>query len=48
MVSVSIAPENKPGIENPNKVITGIKAFLRACLYITTFSLSPLALAVLM
>jgi len=46
-VSVKTAPPNKYPNCNPITVITGIKAFLRACLLITFFSATPFALAVL-
>jgi hypothetical protein len=45
--SVIAAPLTIPGTERAISVIIGIKAFLKACLYITLLSASPFALAVL-
>ena len=45
--SVKTAPPSKLPNCNPTTVIIGIKAFFKACLFITAFSATPFALAVL-
>ena len=39
----TVPPKSAPNC-NPTTVITGISAFLKACLYITTLSFTPLLL----
>ena len=43
--AVSAAPDKSPANSNPKSVIIGLTALRRACLYITTHSLNPFALA---
>ena len=48
IVSVTSAPETKPGSESAMIVTTGISAFLRPCRKMTVSGASPFAAAVRM